>query len=76
MIKIKNYKAIKAFGEKVREIRISKNFSQEELANLADVPLSQIGRIERGEINPTLSSIVAISDALNVKIKDLVSTIK
>ena len=37
---------------------------------MADVLLSQIGRIEKGEINPTLSSINAISKALG---KDLPS---
>ncbi len=71
MINIKNDKAIKAFGKKVRELRLSKGLSQEKLANLADVPLSQIGRIERGEVNPTLSTIIVLSNALQVEVKML-----
>lgn len=70
MIKIKNIEVIKAFGQRVRELRTSQNLSQEMLANLADVPLSQIGRIERGELNLTLSSISALANALNIQIRD------
>jgi transcriptional regulator with XRE-family HTH domain len=71
VINIKNDKAIKAFGKRIRELRLSKGLSQEQLANLADVPLSQIGRIERGEVNTTLSTIIVLSDALQVEVKIL-----
>jgi transcriptional regulator with XRE-family HTH domain len=71
VIKNKNFEVIKAFGIRVREFRISQDLTQEELANLADVPLSQIGRIERGEVNVTLSSISAIAAALKIEISDL-----
>ncbi|RZJ48582.1 MAG: XRE family transcriptional regulator [Flavobacterium sp.] len=63
-MKIKNDEVIKALGRRVRELRTSQNLSQEQLANEADVPLSQIGRIERGEVNITISSIYAIANAL------------
>lgn len=75
MIKIKNIEVIKAFGQRVRELRTSQNLSQEELANEAEIPLSQIGRIERGEVNATISTISAIAKALNVKLESLVCTI-
>lgn len=68
MIKIKNDKAIKAFGQRVRDLRISLHLSQEQLANFADIPLSQVGRIERGEVNVTISTIYALSKALNITI--------
>jgi transcriptional regulator with XRE-family HTH domain len=71
VIKIKNYEVIKAFGKRVRDLRTSQNLSQEELANLADVPLSQIGRIERAEVNVTLSSIYAITSALQCEIWEM-----
>ncbi|MFD1630231.1 helix-turn-helix domain-containing protein [Pseudopedobacter beijingensis] len=71
MINIKNQEVIKAFGSRVRELRISQNLSQEELANSAGIPISQVGRIERGEINPTLSTIHALSSALNLNIERL-----
>lgn len=71
VINIKNDKAIKDFGRRLRELRTSQSLSQEELANLSDIPLSQIGRIERGEINTTLSTIVALGEGLKIPTTDL-----
>lgn len=73
MISVKNKKLIKAVGEQVRSIRLQLDLSQEELANEADIPLSQIGRIERGETNPTISTLFVIAEALKTDLKTLVS---
>jgi len=71
VIKIKNEEVIKAFGKRVKELRNSQSLSQEELANAADIPLSQVGRIERGEINVTLSTIYALAKGLEVEFQEL-----
>ncbi len=62
---------LKTFGQHLRMLRESKKLSQEHLANLSDLPLSQIGRIERGEINTSLSHVAAIAKFLKVPPKDL-----
>jgi len=62
---------LKKFGENLREIRIKKNFTQERLANTADIEISQISRIERGIINTSLSQVFVIAKALKVDIKEL-----
>lgn len=59
------------FGERVKEIRISKQLSQEQLAHLANVHRTYIGMIERAEKNITLINIEKIAKALEVEIKDL-----
>jgi DNA-binding XRE family transcriptional regulator len=59
------------FGEKVREIRISKGLSQEQLAHIADVHRTYIGMIERAEKNITLVNVEKIANALEVSIIDL-----
>jgi transcriptional regulator with XRE-family HTH domain len=41
---------ILAFGQKVRLIRKSKKLSMQHLANLAEIEVSQIYRIEAGKI--------------------------
>ena len=69
MINIKNKKLIIAQGNHIRALRIKKRLSQEGLANEADIPLSQIGRIERGESNPTISTLYVISEALEIELK-------
>lgn len=66
MINVKNKKLVKAVGERIRSLRLELKISQEELANEADIPLSQIGRIERGETNPTISTLFVIAEALKI----------
>lgn len=60
------------FGEKVREFRKEKGFSQEELAHKADLHRTYIGMIERAEKNITLLNIEKIAKALQVNIKELI----
>lgn len=62
---------MKALGKRIKDLRKAQGFSQEDLSYEADIPLSQVGRIERGEINPTISSIAAIASALKVELKEI-----
>jgi len=58
------------FGNRVRELRKSRNLSQEALADLANVHRTYIGMIERAEKNITLCNIERIANALDVPIRD------
>lgn len=69
--KVRDKKLIQNFGKHLKIVRMEKGLSQENLANDADIPINQIGRIERGEINPSLSTINSIAKALNIKLYDL-----
>lgn len=71
MIKVKNIVFMKAFGENLKRLRNKANLSQEDLANDCDISISQIGRIERGEINTTISTLFVLARALNIEVKDL-----
>jgi transcriptional regulator with XRE-family HTH domain len=53
-------------GQQIRTLRKAKGISQQELANLANIELSQINRIELGKINTSLSQIASIAKALNI----------
>lgn len=59
------------FGQKVREIRLKQNISQEKLAEKANLHRTYIGMIERAEKNITLLNIEKIANALGVSIADL-----
>ncbi|MFD1631546.1 helix-turn-helix domain-containing protein [Pseudopedobacter beijingensis] len=63
--------AIKSFGNKVRLIRKERKLSMEMLANIAEIELSQIYRIETGKINPKLTTILKIAEALEINPKEL-----
>ena len=63
----------KQFGERVRELRLARNLSQEGLAFKARMHRTYVGGIERGERNPSLKNIAAIADALGVTLSQLFS---
>ncbi len=68
---IRDEKAIKLLGKKVRELRKKQKLSQSQLAYEANIPRMQVSRIERGEINTSISTIIAIARVLEVQTKDL-----
>lgn len=53
-------------AKQLKVLRKKKNWSQDDLANEAGLPHSQIGRIETCKTNPTVSTIFKIARALNV----------
>jgi transcriptional regulator with XRE-family HTH domain len=61
------------FGVHIRQLREKKNMSQQDLANDCSMSKRQIGRIERGEINTTLGTIINIANALDIEPKDLLN---
>jgi transcriptional regulator with XRE-family HTH domain len=63
---------IKLVGEKLRAKRLSMNISQVMLSYDANIPVSQIGRIERGEINTSIGTLYKICAALGIDFKDLI----
>jgi len=68
--KYRDEEGIKAFGRRLREIRLEKGVSQESLAYSTDLHLSQIGRIERGEIGASISFVFLFARTLGVEPKD------
>ena len=59
------------FGERVREERLKRGLSQEDLAFRADLHRTYIGMIERAEKNITLINICKICDALEIPLKEM-----
>jgi transcriptional regulator with XRE-family HTH domain len=59
------------FARNLRKIRKTKGFSQEKLAELANLHRTYIGSVERGERNVTIDSMERISIALGASIETL-----
>jgi len=72
VINIRNEILIKAFGERVRELRKEKGYTMEDFAGLAGIDYRQLSNIERGKVNTTISSIQVIAKALNVSMSELI----
>ena len=59
-----------SFEKKLRLARLTKGFTQEQLANELGIEISQISRIERGVINTSVTTLYAISKVLNVDLSE------
>ena len=59
------------FGRNLCAERHRRGLSQEELGQLISMDGTYIGRIERAEVNPTLTTILAILKGLDVSFEDL-----
>jgi transcriptional regulator with XRE-family HTH domain len=53
------------FGRRLRELRIARGYSQEELADRADLDRTYISGIERGRRNVSLLNIWRLAGALD-----------
>ena len=70
------YLSSTAVGRAIAEIRKKRNISQEVLSGLADIGRTHLSAIERGERKPTLETLYRISNALGVKMSDIVLEIE
>jgi transcriptional regulator with XRE-family HTH domain len=61
----------KTLGLRIRELRLKRGWSQEEFADICGIHRSHMGEIERGETNLTLSTLLTISQKLEVSISSL-----
>ena len=71
MNNLRNKHILLKFGHHLRNIRLAKGWSQEELCFKAGLSKNQIGNIERGEVNLTLTTISAIAHAFDISISEL-----
>ncbi|EHZ2538537.1 helix-turn-helix domain-containing protein [Vibrio parahaemolyticus] len=53
-----------AIGENLRRLRRDKHLTQGDLAELCNIRVGQISKIERNEVDPKLSTIYSLIDAL------------
>lgn len=58
-------------GAKIKELRTTKNMTQNELAMRCKFEKASMSRIETGQTNPTIRTLFKISTALEVQISDL-----
>ena len=54
------------FGDRLREVRSLRKITQEELAEMADIDRTMIGRYETTDQLPALDTLIRIADALGV----------
>lgn len=60
-------------GKRIAKLRKEKGLTQEKLAELCNIDISYIGQIERGLKTPSLKVLFRISNALSLKLEELLS---
>ena len=80
---IKSDKVLKQIGQRIKQARANFNYYNEkkekdvvgislrDLAVLANVSHTQIDDIENGRLNPTILTLLSITEALNISIGEL-----
>ena len=58
-------------GDKIREIRLSRGYNQEQLAELASLNRVTIAKYEAGKVEPGAQALSRIADALEVTVDQL-----
>lgn len=66
----------KAFGTILRDLRLKQDLSQEALADAAELDRTFISLLERGQRQPSLSTLFALSEVLAVRPSELVRRIE
>lgn len=62
----------KAIGKRIKQLREKKNITQVELAHLCDFDKPNMNRLEAGNTNPTLYTLLKIATNLDVSLTELV----
>lgn len=73
---MKNPASVEAFGVHLRKLREARGWSQQVLADYADVAKLTVQRIEHAKGAPTLDVLVSLAKALRLPLRDLVDFVE
>ncbi|UPL50192.1 helix-turn-helix domain-containing protein [Hymenobacter sublimis] len=69
---MKHRPTLLAFGQHLRRLRQQRGWSQQALADVADVAKKTVYRIEAGQASPTLDVLVSLAEGLELSLPELV----
>lgn len=58
-------------GKQIQKLRESKGISQQDLAAKCNFEKSNMSRLEAGRVNPTLSTLEKVANALDITLTEL-----
>ena len=75
LVVIDSEKYLRFIGNRIIEIRKSKGFTQYKLAKNLMMEQSNLARIEKGETNPTIKTLLKICEVLEIPLGELIKEI-
>lgn len=67
---------IETFSKVLRELRVNNKLSQEKLAEYCDLDRTYISLLERGQRQPTITTLFKLAHALNISPAEFVKRIE
>ncbi len=67
----RNTEFCRAFGAHLKSLRIEKGFKKRQFANEVEMEYSHFSKIERGDTNPTITTVYKLAEVLKVHPKEL-----
>jgi transcriptional regulator with XRE-family HTH domain len=64
----------KKLGQRIRSLRLSRELSQDTLAEKAGMSVKHLGKIERGSVNASIQCLTDIAKALDLPLRDVLET--
>jgi transcriptional regulator with XRE-family HTH domain len=64
-------KSSQKLGREIQKHRKAKGYSQEQLAELANISRAHMGHIEQGRKTPSVDLLEKIAKALKIKVRDI-----
>jgi transcriptional regulator with XRE-family HTH domain len=64
----------KSLGQRIRSLRVSRELSQDALAEKAGMSVKHLGKIERGSVNASIQCLTGIAEALDLPLRDVLET--
>lgn len=71
LAEVKKPASIAAFGQHLRKLREAKKWSQQELADAADLAKKTVYRIETAQTAPTLDVLACLAEGLEMPLREL-----
>lgn len=69
-----NNAVVAAIGNRLRLLRLEREMTLQELADMTNLSPSMLSLVERGRATPSIQSLIVLANALNVTMSDLVVT--
>jgi transcriptional regulator with XRE-family HTH domain len=73
MLKEGDKKLLAKLGARLNELRTEKELSLRELSYISNLDYSTIGKIEKGQINITFTTLVELAKALEVELVEILN---
>ena len=71
-----DYEVLKQkFGQRIHELRVKANLSQSDLARLAHLHRTHVGKLETASVDPTLFTLFKIAKVFDMSLSELFETI-